>query len=409
MANANSPLERMSGESDFQYHRRIVYGKLVDKTLQDYDYSELARYVYGKEYASDVARRMMYGSRNTLDLLSSERERMKADSALTEDVNNKIKELKMMRQQFYDQRREYNKLISIEGRTVHLYDRLAEAAENLKDDIGCIFGDKLSDDLQYSENEAVLVLSDWHYGMMTDNVFNSYNTDICQERVTKVVRAAASRIRNNGCSKLHIAVLGDLFHGAIHTSARVASEELVCDQIMQVSEILAQAIGYLSQFVKETFVYMTYGNHCRTVAKKEDNVHRDNLERLIPWWLKQRLSSSDNVFIVPDSQTEFILINAAGHDLCASHGDLDSIRSSPRLLTSVIKQRYDKNIEYILLGDKHHAESFEELGVTAMMCGALCGADDYANEKRLYSVPSQLLLIFNKEDGLDAVYRLKCE
>lgn len=43
-----------------------------------------------------------------------------------------------------------------------------------------------------------------------------------------------------------------------------------------------------------------------------------------------------------------------------------------------------------------------------MICGALCGADDYANDKRLYSTPSQLLLIFNPIDGLDAEYRLKC-
>ena len=49
-------LDRREGESYSSYHKRIIYGKLVDKTLSDYDYSELAQRIYGKEYASDVDR-----------------------------------------------------------------------------------------------------------------------------------------------------------------------------------------------------------------------------------------------------------------------------------------------------------------------------------------------------------------
>lgn len=171
---------------------------------------------------------------------------------------------------------------------------------------------------------------------------------------------------------------------------------------------LAQSVDYLSQFVRETTVYITYGNHARTIQNKKDNIHRDNMERIIPWWLEQRLSKNESVSIAPDTQTEFLFVNAAGHDICASHGDIDSVKSSPRMLTTLFGKQYGKNIEYILLGDKHHRESFEELGVTSMICGALCGADDYANDKRLYSTPSQLLLIFNPVEGLDAEYRLKC-
>ena len=54
-------------------------------------------------------------------------------------------------------------------------------------------------------------------------------------------------------------LLGDAAHGSIHTSARVASEELTCDQIMQVSEIMAQAISVLADEVEQTVVHATYG------------------------------------------------------------------------------------------------------------------------------------------------------
>lgn len=409
MNDTEYALSRREGESVVEHHKRLIRGKLVDKTLSDYDYTELAKYVYGKEYAPDVARRMMYGSRKTLDLLENEKINGTADKAVLNEIDEKLIELRKERQRFFDQRREYNKLLSADGRKEYMYDCLVAAAEDLYDTVGNVYRDAdVSSDEEFSDNEAVLVFSDWHYGMVADNVFNKYDTDVCRQRITMVVREAVKRIQLHQCKKLHIVVLGDLIHGGIHASVRVASEELVCDQLMQVSEILAQTIDYLSTFVEETTVYITYGNHARTIQNKKDNLHRDNMERIVPWWLEQRLSKNESVSIAPDTQTEFLFVNAAGHDLVASHGDIDTVKTSPRMLTTLFGKQYGKDIEYILLGDKHHRESFEELGVTSMICGALCGADDYANDKRLYSTPSQLLLIFNPVDGLDAEYRLKC-
>lgn len=405
-------IERARGETRFEYHKRLIDGKLVDHTLADYDYAELAEHVYGKEYSTDVARRMMYGSRYTLSLLDEERRERDGDSTYAGEIDAKLIELRKERQKFYDQRREWQKLISADSRTEHLYDTLVRSAEHLDETVGALkFGcaDRDTDGFADRSNEAVLVFGDWHYGMVTNNAFNNYNTEVCKHRVQTVVEQAARRLTLHRCKKLHVVILGDLFHGAIHTSARVASEEMVCDQIMQVSEILAQAINALSGYVAETVVYMTYGNHGRTVQNKNDSIHRDNIERLIPWWLTQRLRENETVHIADDNGTEFLFVEAAGHEICASHGDLDSVKSSPRLLTTLFFKRFGKDIEYILLGDKHHRESFEELGVTAIICGALCGTDDYANGKRLYSSPSQTLFIVSPRCGVDAEYRIRCE
>ena len=402
-------LRRAESESLFDYHKRLVYGKLVDKTLADCDYSELAEPLYGQPYSSDVTRRMMYGSRKTLELLDTEQMQKISDSGILSEIDIKLAGLQQERQRFFDQRREFNKLLAQEGRRDHIYDSLAVAATNLMNSIGVLFDDKYYDGALSEGNEAVLVFSDWHYGMKTHNVFNSYNVDICKQRVANTVDEAIKRIRLHGCSKLHIVVLGDLCHGAIHIGARVASDELVCEQLMQASEILAQAVLKLSQYVGQTFVYTTYGNHARTVQNKHDSIHRDNMERIVPWWLTQRFQMHDNIIVVPESENEFVFINACGHDICAAHGDLDSVKCSPRLLATVFQKKYGKDIEYILLGDKHHRESFNELGITATICGSLCGTDDYANDKRLYSHPEQLLLIVSPEYGVDAEYRLRCD
>lgn len=392
-------LEKQSGESSFDYHRRLIYGKLVDHTLSDIDYSELAELVYGQSYSSDVARRMMYGSRKTLELLDDDHQ------GARQDDDDKLREIQKERQKFFDQRREYNKMVNTIGREEYLYESLAKAAANLNESVGRL--EFIEPDVNCSDDEAILVLSDWHYGMTADNIFNKFNIEICKQRVADVVAMAKERISLHRCKTLHIVLLGDFIHGAIHCSARVASEELVCDQIMQVSEILAQAIYELSHSVIETVVHATYGNHARTVQKKKDSIHRDNMERVIPWWLKQRLSACTNIYIDYPSEYEFIVFDSCGHDFVCAHGDLDSVRESTRLLTTLFHKTTGRDIEYIILGDKHHIESFNELGVTSEICGSLCGTDEFANGKRLFSSPSQLLLIVNELHGVDAEYKLK--
>ena len=403
-------LGRLPGESDFAYHKRLVMGKLEDKSLADIDYAELSVPVYGKQLSSHSTRKMMYGSYITLQEMEKEQVAKTIDSGVLTEIETKKKELQKAGQRFYDQRREYNKLVAKEARWEHLEAALIAAANNLDNTVGRIYDGHppYTRDMHYSDAEAVLVLSDWHYGMITDNVFNKYNTDICRHRVMEVVNSAIARMQLHNCHRLHVVVLGDLFHGGIHSSARVASEELVCDQLMQASEILAQAIEILSQFVEQTFVHITYGNHARTIQNKHDSIHHDNMERIVPWWLNQRFKDYENVCVASSDKNEFLFLDVCGHEFCASHGDLDSVKTSPRLLTTLFQKTYGKDIEYILLGDKHHRESFNELGVTAMICGSLCGTDDYASDKRLFSHPEQLLLIVNEKDGVDAEYHLRC-
>lgn len=387
-----------------------MIGKLVDHTIDD-DYDELSERLFGEgnTYNSSEVRKRMYGMKTIIDAIDRERESRIQDSDLLSEIDRKKTDLQKERQRFFDQRREYSKMVTAAGRAEHLEERLVAAAENLAETVGRVEFKDYEPQVITKGNEAILVLCDWHYGMATDNAFNTYNTAICKERVQKVVNATVQRMQLHQCDTLHIVVLGDLVHGAIHTSARVAAEELVCDQLMNVSEILAQAIEHLSWYVNNTKVYMTYGNHARTVQKKDDNIHRDNMERIIPWWLRQRLNGSDNIEVVTEFDNEFMVFDVCGSGFCASHGDLDSVKSSPRLLTVLFQKKYGRNIDYILLADKHHRESFEELGVSAMICGALCGADEYASNKRLYSTPEQLLLIAKDGVGVDAEYRIRCD
>lgn len=404
-------ITRRENESAFEYHRRLIYGKVVDKTLEDYDYSELAPLVYGRELSSDNTRRMMYGSRQTLELLEGERTQELSGEDILGELEAKKLELQKERQRFFDQRREYNKQVSSDARFERLEDRIVEAAGKLLETAPLDIEKYASSSINCSDGEAVLIFADWHYGMVTSNVWNTYDTDICRERVGFVVAKAIEKLKLHRPRTLNVVLLGDLCHGGIHVSARVASEELVCDQIMNAAELVAQAIAKLSGYVEDTYVYTTYGNHLRTIQNKKDNIHRDNMERLIPWWLRERFAASglDNIHVVEESDNEFTLFNVCGYNILITHGDLDNVKTSPRLLHTLFAKKTGQSIDYILLGDEHHLGSFEEMGVEALLSRSLCGSDDYANDRRLFSMAGQTLLFFTPEAGRDASYELRCK
>lgn len=187
-------IEQGDNESKLAYHKRLVYGKLVDKTLSDFDYSELSDYVYGQHYSSDVARRMMYGSKRTLDMVADEKRSEIHEESLISELDNKVAELQRQAQKTRDQAREYRKMMSSDGRWEHLRDVLFESAKNLEQSVGNVFTEPDNTILMSDgDNEAILVLSDWHYGMITDNAFNKYNTDICKSRVKQIVDAAKKK------------------------------------------------------------------------------------------------------------------------------------------------------------------------------------------------------------------------
>jgi hypothetical protein len=225
--------------------------------------------------------------------------------------------------------------------------------------------------------------------------------------VANLFDKVTAALKKHGIKTLHIALLGDFVNGAIHTGCRVASEESTCEQLMNVSEVLANFINAISAYVDEVNVYSTYGNHARTIQNKNDSIHADNMERVIPWWLKQRLKDNTKVDIVDSEYHEFIYFNVCGYNVVCSHGDLDQFKNLGVTVNSLFSKKYGKTIDYTFSGDKHHLEAFEQFGVESALVGSLCGTDEYANNKRLYSNPMQTLCIFTPEDGKLCTYNIK--
>jgi UDP-2,3-diacylglucosamine pyrophosphatase LpxH len=317
----------------------------------------------------------------------------------------KLDELYKAKQQFYDQRRVYNKQLAEQARADHLAQELVLAAKSLPS----LHKPMNTSVIQEAEDgEAVLFLSDWHYGLETANLWNAYTTEIFIERLSKLVTDTKKYLRRHKPKTLHIAIMGDMINGVLRPSSMVEASELGCEQIMNVSEYLAETISDLAVEVPQVNVYSTYGNHARTVQKYVDSVHADNSEKLIPWWLQQRLKDVDNVKFM-HSVHEFIYMNVCGKVLAAMHGDLDRFKEAASVVSAIFYKNFGVRPDYVVMGHVHHSSSFDELGIETMTISSMCGTDEYANSKRLYATPAQTLLFFNPLDGKECRYDIQLD
>ena len=308
------------------------------------------------------------------------------------------------KRKLYDQRREYNKILTSDARSEHLIEEMIRAANALNESRPLVVEEKWI--APNTKKEAVLFFSDWHYGMVTDNIWNTYNTDICRERVAKIVSYTKEYLQLNKIDMLNVVTLGDLAHGGCHVTCRIKSEEDVCDQIMNVSEIMAQAINELSTVVNHITVYSCYGNHLRTIQNKKESIDSDNLEKMIPWWLRQRLQNNVKVNIVDSEYKEFTRLDILGYKMCCVHGNMDNFKNIGTTVNTIFSRKLGETIDYTVSGDKHHLEEFEQYDIESVLIRSLCGTDDYANEHRLYSKAGQTLMIFNNQYGREATYHI---
>lgn len=369
---------------------------------------EDVKHKYSLPYHSDTLRKCNVSIFGASDVLEYYRDKGfgTANLEYLQELQTQKDELYKVKKQLFDQRREYNNLRNPDARTEHLMEYIKDCADNLQSFVPLNFRKTFS---KSTEKDVVLVFADWHYGLVTDNIWNTYSPEICKQRVEKLIERTISQINLHNPKRLHILLLGDAAHGAIHTGCRVASDEDTCDQIMHVAEIMAEAIHEVSlcESIEETLVYSTYGNHLRTIQDKKDSAHSDNMEKLIPWWLKQRLYSRQDIRIVDSEYEEFIKLNVCGYNICATHGDLDKIKNLGVTVNTIFSKKFGETIDYTISADKHHLEEFESFDIESILVRSLCGTDQYANGHRLYSSPGQTLMFFTAEDGRDTTCNIK--
>lgn len=254
-----------------------------------------------------------------------------------------------------------------------------------------------------SKNSGILLLSDWHYGMVCDNPWNKFDPEVCERRVSELLTKVVNIVKTNSLKHVHVFNLADLIAGRIHTQIRIESRFDVITQTMQVAEILAEFLTELSQHCNVSF-YNCLDNHSRLEPNKKESLDLESLVRLIPWFLQERLKDNKAITICSNIYGEDIITcNVAGHNIIGVHGDNDKPTTALERLTLLTHEHY----AMLCTAHRHHmfVEEINEMLVIGN--SSLMGTDAYSVKLRLSSKPSQTFILVSPENVCECLYRIQ--
>ena len=164
---------------------------------------------------------------------------------------------------------------------------------------------------------------------------------------------------------------------------------------MNASEILAGILNSLQDVAPEVFYRSCTDNHSRAIANKHEAIEKENYYRLIDWYIQERLKNTNIVFKNDNLSNEigkFDLLN--GKKVMFSHGHNDV----PNKIFQSFIGATEEYIHYVLLGHYHNEKVKNFQNMRVFINGSIVGTDDYAASKRLYTKPSQMLLVFDDDN-----------
>lgn len=374
-----------------------MYGKLVDKTLGDVDYTELSELAYGQSYSSDVARRMFYGSKRTLELISAEEASKIDDVNILSELDEKMIELRKERQKFYDQRNAFNKIVRERSRQEELNEIIIDAIHN--GELPRLNYER--NIIEPSSNDLLVSLNDLHYGAVHSNYWNEYNSDIAKDMMANYLDRIINIADTHNSENCIVWENGDAISGAIHRSIQITNKENVIEQVMGASELIAEFIAELSKHFRTVKFVSVSGNHSRIDPNKDNALVDERLDDLIEWYIAARLQNFENIEIGAGEKIDstMYLIDIRGKNYCGIHGDFDGSASKVQSLQTMV----GRPVYAVLSGHMHHNKVDEVQGVKTVMAGSFLGMDDYCVQKRIYGKPEQMVCVCD-ENGIVCHY-----
>lgn len=384
-------MHKLENESDAQFIWRVCQAKDTGTLDTDwYGVAEILNKELGQNY-SEAAYRKPY----------QQTKRFQEAGVFGTDGVEQRRELERLKIQLRDERREWQKQNYSAARVAETMD----IVESALSEIGKVNFPNVQTTISDSDNEMIVCLSDLHLGLSFDSTFGKYNSDIAKQRIGMYLNKVETAIKVHGIRKIHVCLLGDIISGQIHKTIAIANKENVIQQIKLATELISEFCHRLSKQVESVLLYSVVGNHSR-IDKKEDALHDERLDDIIPWAVSMSLSSVENFhyFKHRNLDSGIVDVNVCGKSYILVHGDFDQMSKSG---VSDLCMFLGFIPEAIVRGHMHSPAMNEFSGVKMIQSGSLSGSgDDYTIEKRLSGKPSQTILICNKS-GIDCIYNVE--
>lgn len=314
--------------------------------------------------------------------------------------SDEIIRLKKERQKLSDARVEYNRQIRQEARK--------ESYSEMVKRIICENVEPTDLKVQYhtfnSNTDLLVHLTDIHTGIEINTWNNTFNQDILKERIEKFT-SEILKIRDLHKSENCYLVIGEILSGIIHNNLRLQNNMDLMEQFKYVSELISAMLIRIANHFNNIYVYVTPGNHSRISPKKEDALDGENMDVLLPFYLKARLQNIKNIDICENNiDSEIAMFNIRGNNIFASHGHKDTPVSVVQNFTMMFGIKPD----IVLLGHRHLNGLTTVYNAKVIESGCCSGTDQYAMSIRKTNRPEQTISVVG-QDGLVCLYDIQLD
>ena len=257
-----------------------------------------------------------------------------------------------------------------------------------------------------SDNDILIILSDFHIGQCFYSMWGVYNSDVAKERLNKLLNEVIKIQKMHNSENCYISLQGDMISGNIHKTIQVTNRENVIEQIKVASELISSFCYEVSKVFNMVFMSSVVGNHSR-MDRKDDSLHDERLDDIIAWSVGLSLKHINN-FHVSDGNLDsgIATIDIRDKIYVAVHGDYDRYSSAG---VSNLCMHLGFIPYAITYGHLHTCAVDEANGVKMIRSGSLAGSgDSYTIEKRLSGNPSQMVCVCNKR-GVVCYYPIELD
>lgn len=370
----------------------------------DMDWQEIID-KYGLDIHYDTLRKAtqtIFGGAFVSEYFKSKLASQTNDTYLAE-IRAEKQEVRKEKQKLFDERTAMNKTLREHARTEEDLRRL----ENLITENGKLVFPNIEKEVYSSDNDMLVLLSDFHLGGNTDNYFGKYNSDIAAERLQQYLKKIISIRELHDSENVYVCILGDILNGEIHFTTQLENRENVTEQVQESAELISAFVYELSKHFVNVYVNGVAGNHSRT-SFKDQCLRGNRLDNLIPWYMKAKLAHLDNIKFIDSNNYDATIgcCTVRGKEYLMVHGDFDGF--SEKGVSKLVLMLGFKPTA-IFYGHLHRCSYDDIAGVKIIRSGSFSGTtDDYTISKRLSGKPSQMVCIVNNE-GINACYPIELE
>ena len=320
----------------------------------------------------------------------------------SEDNSDNTELIKMRKEKIKlsDARVEYNRLIRQEARK--------ESYADMVKRIICENVEPINIPVHYtlfnSSTDLLCHLTDVHCGIEIHNWKNDFDEDILKKRIEKFTSNILD-IRGMHQSENCYLVIGEILSGIIHNNLRLQNNMDLMEQFKYVSELISAMLIRLANHFNHIYVYTTPGNHSRISPKKEEALDGENMDILLPFYLKARMQNVKNITICDNTiEPEIAMFNIRGNNVFAAHGHKDS----PSNVVQNFTMMFNIKPDIVLLGHRHTNGLTTVYDTKVIESGCCSGSDNYAVSIRKVNKPEQTVSVIGN-NGLICLYDIQLD